>query len=123
MVNFMKTAQTIKALQGALESCRILRRYASEISSLTSELKVHATHHNKTHGGEIHRFSLNNLKGQADIMLRLTDREVRHWEKIIRDTIAQDDELRRIPHDQNEGGWRGRHAKTEQQRLSGSMWD
>ena len=121
-MNFMKTAQKIKGLQEALQSCRNLHAYAVEIGPIITDLKTLATKHQKRHGGTCYRKLIDALRDATKAVERAIDREVRSSERAICDTIANDDDLKRTPHTDGcqgfQKGFHGRHTSTAQQRLS-----
>ena len=119
----MKTAQKIKGLQEALQSCRNLHAYAVEIGPIITDLKALATKHQKQHGGTCHSKLIAALRDATKAVAKAIDSEVRSSERVIRSIIAEDDDLKRTPHvDVSRRGnccFRGRHTSTAQQRLSG----
>ena len=118
----MKTAQTIKALQEALQSYRNLHAYSVELGPIITDLKTLAAHHEKKHGGPGHAKLIESLRAAARAVQKAIKKEVQSSERVICDIISMDDDLKRTPHSEGcrgfQKGFHGRHATNAQQQLS-----
>jgi hypothetical protein len=120
---FMNIAETIKEFRDTLQSCRRLALLAREIRNATVAVGSGVKAHHKKHGSEHLGRASASLKRSATALVTLLDKEIASCEWNIKQTIAGDDSLKRTQHvdvsRRGRGDFRGRHASTAQQRLSG----